>query len=47
MVAGAAKIQRESVDLLWGVPRACDLEAIREAIATAQRYADEIRAEKH
>lgn len=38
--------QKESVDLLWAIERACDVEAIRQAIATAQKYADQILAEK-
>ena len=34
--------QKESVDLLWAVVKACDLDAIRQAIADAQKYADEL-----
>jgi len=38
--------QPESVDLLRAIVRACDMDAIRQAVATAQKYTDEIRAEK-
>lgn len=34
--------QKESVDLLWAIVRACDEGAIRRAITEAQKYANEI-----
>jgi hypothetical protein len=40
-------VQRESVDLLWAVVHACDIEKIRSAIGAAKKYIAEVEAEKH
>jgi len=36
--------QEESVGLLWAIVRACDVDAIRQAISVAEKYADDIRS---
>jgi len=45
-IGAAGDSQKESVDLLWAIARACDLDAIRKAIEEAQKYADDVRAGK-
>jgi hypothetical protein len=38
--------QKESVDLLWAIVQACDVDSIRQAIARAEKYANDIREGK-
>jgi len=39
--------QRESVELLWEIVRACDLEKIQSPLDAAKKFAQEIPAEKN
>jgi hypothetical protein len=38
--------QKESVDLLWAIVQACDVDAIHQAITTAEEYANDVRSGK-